>query len=64
MIPSAGAGALVTLLEALSMGHGAAHIGYKSGKRSRLRSRNNRIEPVELVFHIYLTRCVSAACVG
>jgi hypothetical protein len=64
MIPSAGAGALGALFEVPNMGHDAAQVGYKQRRRSRLRSRNNRIEPVEMVFHIHLTRCVSAACLG
>lgn len=54
MIPAAGA--LVALFEVPNMGHDAAHDRYKPEKRSRLRLRNNRIEPVEMVFHIHLTR--------
>jgi hypothetical protein len=61
MIPSAGAGALGALFEVPNMGHDAAQVGYKQRRRSRLRSRNNRIEPVEMVFHIHLTRYVGTA---
>jgi hypothetical protein len=61
MIPSAGADALGALFEVPNMGHDAAQVGYKQRRRSRLRSRNNRIEPVEMVFHIHLTRYVSTA---
>lgn len=59
MIPAAGT--LGALLKVLSKGHGAAHVDYKAGKRSRLRLRYNHIEPVEMVFHIHLTRYVSTA---
>lgn len=59
MIPAAGA--LVALFEVPNMGHAAAHGGYKSGKSSRPRLRNNHIEPVEMVFHIHLTRYVGTA---
>jgi hypothetical protein len=62
MIPAAGA--LVALFEVLRVEHGAAHSGYKLGERSRLRSWYNHIEPVEMVFHIHLTRQVSTACLG